>query len=71
MKSKMQAHLKDDKVLNKRETTKIETLLNKETRIWIQIMNIGGKVKQKERTIFILVSTDKPIPVLKEHFKRQ
>ena len=35
MKSKMQAHLKDDKVLNKRETTKIETLLNKETRNWI------------------------------------
>ena len=61
----MQVHLKDDKVLSKKETTKIETLLNKETRNWIQIMNIGDEVKQKERTISNLVSTDNPIPILR------
>ena len=65
MKSKMQVHLENDKILDKKQTAKIEKLLNDETRNWIEIMNIGNEVNQKKRTVFNLVSTDNPIPILR------
>ena len=53
MKLKMQLHIENDQILGKKQTNKIEKLLDDETRHWIDIMNIGEEAKQKNKLFSI------------------
>ena len=65
LKNKMEIHVKNDRVIDRKETTKIENKLNNETRQWVEILNIAENVNQKQRALRNLVSTNNPIPILR------
>ena len=65
LESKMEPHVKNDKVINPSQTSKVETLLNSETESWINILQIGRDINHTKRTKFNLKSTKNPIPILR------
>ena len=71
VKVKMDKHIKNDKIITKNAIKKIENKLNRKTKHWIKMLNIGGD--QPRRTVSNLVNKENAIPFIsgtsKDHKK--
>ena len=71
VKVKMDKHIKNDKIITKNAIKKIENKINRKTKHWIKMLNIGAD--QPRRTVSNLVNQENAIPFIsgtsKDHKK--
>jgi hypothetical protein len=62
---KMDKHIKGDKFINEKETSRIESKLNRHMEFWSSILKPGESDNQKRRIKSNLITKDIQIPILR------
>ena len=65
VRDKMEKHLSKDEIINSKEVTKRENVLNSQTKSWIEILKIGSSCGHKKRTKSNLIGKSNPLPIMR------
>ena len=61
----MKVHIETDAILTSSQVQNIQNKLNKETKSWLKILEVGTKVGQAQRTAKNLITKHSQIPILR------